>query len=415
MRILILILTLLFFSACARPPATNPEQAMRISKPPLSINDDLELERLDKALTENIERLQEVKNEVLVFGPQEIKKHDYIKSLEFLKKHLSENSSTEQFIEIVINHFDFYEVYGRENWGEVFITSYFAPVLHGSRKKTPRYSQALYKVPEDLVHVRLDEFIEFQEKLSPLKDSESGKAAVSILRGRIVENEHTKDVVPYYTRREIESGQKLKEQDIVLAWVDPIDAFFLHIQGSGTVVFEDGEELRLGYASQNGHSYFAIGKEISKFLPDEDISMQTIDKYLRSVSYKEMKEIMYKNPSYIFFREIEGRPQTSFGTQTVDGRTIATDANYFPKGALAYLEFPTPVFEDETGVKIKDYRKSSRFVLDQDTGGAIKGTHRVDLFWGRGKEAARYAGVMKNWGKLYYVVPKQQFIQKLYQ
>lgn len=413
MRFFIPFLILIVFSACARPPAKSPVEAMRQAATPLSINDDLQLKNLELALAENIERLSEVNTEKLVFGPREILKADYIKSLEFLLTKLSESESEKIFFETVLNNFQFYEVYGNERWGEVFITSYFAPVLNGSRVKTPQYSQALYKVPEDLVHVQVDQFIETQNKLSTLVNSETGQPEVSILRGRIVESGDRTEIVPYYTRREIESGQKLKDQDIVLAWVDPIDAFFLHIQGSGTVQFEDGEELTLGYASQNGHRYYAIGKEVAKQLPGEDISMQTIDRYLRSVSYKEMKEIMYKNPSYIFFRELEGRPQTSFGTQTVDGRTIATDGKYYPKGALAYLEFPKPVFKDDTGVDIKEYNPVSRFVIDQDSGGAIKGTHRVDLFWGRGKDAARYAGVMKNHGKLYYLVPKDDLLENL--
>ncbi|MGH7884819.1 MAG: MltA domain-containing protein [Thermodesulfobacteriota bacterium] len=383
---------------------------MRLASPPLSINDDLDLELLEKALIENIERLREVKNNSLIFGPKEISKEKYILSLEFLVTQLKENK--DKFIEFLQSNFDFYEVYGKEKWGEVFITSYFAPVLSGSKERTPKHSEPLYKVPDDLVHIRLDQFVDINEELYSLKDSNSTKSKVGILRGRIVKEDQIANIIPYYTRQEIESQQKLKDQDIVLAWVDPIDSFSLHVQGSGTVVFEDGEELRLGYASQNGHKYYAIGKYLADKMPEQKITMQSIENYLRTISYKEMKNILYKNPSYIFFRELEGRPETNFGTETIDGRTIATDKSFFPKGALAYLEFPKPLFKDETSDEISSYEQKSRFVLDQDTGGAIKGTHRVDLFWGRGKEAGRYAGVMRNWGKLYYIVPKDEFIEQ---
>lgn len=408
-RIFLLILFISLLLSCDRQTAKSPEESMRLSKAPVELNDDLDVKNLEKAILENIERLNEIKNNSLHFGPKEISKEKYIKSLQFLTGKLN---SKEEFIKNIKYNFDFYEVYGKKNWGEVFITSYFAPVLSGSRVRTPKHSQALYGVPSDLVNIKLNEFIDINENLSPLKNSKTGKSKISILRGRIVEDENSTNVVPYYTREEIDSKQRLKDQDIVLAWVDPIEAFFLHVQGSGTVVFEDGEELRLGYASQNGHKYFAIGKHLKDEISG-DISMQSIDNHLRQLSYKDMRKVLYKNPSYIFFRELEGRPVTNFGTETIDGRTIATDKAFFPKGTLAYLEFPKPVFKDDTSVEIKSYENRSRFVLDQDTGGAIKGTHRVDLFWGRGKDAGRYAGVMKNWGKLYYIVPKDEFIEQI--
>lgn len=409
MKFYLILILLIFFTSCDRQTAKSPEEAMRLTKPPVNLADDLDFELLEKALLENIERLKETKNNTLVFGTKEISKEKYIKSLEFLVEKLS---SEKDFIQIIKINFDFYEVYGKEKWGEVFITSYFAPVLSGSRKRTPKHSQALYSVPNDLVNIQLAQFIKINDKLSDLKNTETGTPKLSTLRGRVVKDEHSTNIVPYYTREEIDSKQRLKDQDIVFAWVDPIEAFFLHVQGSGTVVFDNGEELRLGYASQNGHKYFAIGKHLKNKI-EGDISMQSIDNHLRKLSYKEMKQILYKNPSYIFFRELEGRPVTNFGTETIDGRTIATDKAFFPKGTLAYLEFPKPIFRDNKSTEIKDYENKSRFVLDQDTGGAIKGTHRVDLFWGRGKEAGRYAGVMKNWGKLYYIVPKDEFLEGL--
>ena len=101
------------------------------------------------------------------------------------------------------------------------------------------------------------------------------------------------------------------------------------------------------------------------------------------------------------------------GTEVIDGRTIATDQNFFPKGALAYMEFQKPVFADGASTAPVRWEPTSRFILDQDTGGAIRSPYRVDLYWGSGKEAARHAGVMKNWGRLYYLVPKDEFLQKL--
>jgi membrane-bound lytic murein transglycosylase A len=141
--------------------------------------------------------------------------------------------------------------------------------------------------------------------------------------------------------------------------------------------------------------------------------MQAIDGYLRQLPEKEMRKILNKNPSYVFFRRLEGKPITSLGTEVVDGRTIATDQSFFPKGALAYMEFSKPVFEGEASTEPSRWERTSRFVLDQDTGGAINGPYRVDLYWGSGKEAGQHAGVMKNRGRLYYLVPKDEFLKEL--
>jgi membrane-bound lytic murein transglycosylase A len=141
--------------------------------------------------------------------------------------------------------------------------------------------------------------------------------------------------------------------------------------------------------------------------------MQAIEGYLRRLPEDKMRRILYKNPSYVFFQELKGKPVTTLGAEAVDGRTIATDQGFFPKGALAYMEFPKPVFTDKTSIEPAGWEMTSRFVLDQDTGGAIRGPYRVDLYWGSGKEAARYAGFMKERGRLYYLVPKAEFLQGL--
>jgi membrane-bound lytic murein transglycosylase A len=115
----------------------------------------------------------------------------------------------------------------------------------------------------------------------------------------------------------------------------------------------------------------------------------------------------------VFFRPLERHGVTALGTEVVAGRTIATDTSFFPKGALAFLQFEKPVFNSPGDTEPASWLPTSRFVLDQDTGGAIRGPHRVDLFWGRGPEAKQAAGVMKNKGRLVYFVPKPEFLQRL--
>jgi membrane-bound lytic murein transglycosylase A len=389
---------------------------MRLTKPPAELADDLPLDQLAKGVEENIARLNRLKIESLNFGPKVVPKDDYILALDYLVGQIKSGISKNNLITIVAREFEFYEVYGKDKWGEVLITSYFHPLIPGSRTKSSRYSQPLYSVPRDLVNIRLDEFVKNVETLSPIRDQVLGQTSlVGVLRGRLVpsENGSASSVLPYYTREEIESKRVLERQNLEFAWVDPIDAFFLQIQGSGTIRFEDGEELTLGYAAKNGHPFVGISKYLSDAIPIQRMSMQAIDGYLRQLPENEMRSILNKNPSYVFFRKLEGKPVTSSGAEVVDGRTIATDSAFFPKGALAYMEFPKPVFKDEASIEPIGWKPVSRLVLDQDTGGAIRGPYRVDLYWGAGKEAGQHAGVMKEKGRLYYLVPKDEFLQKL--
>jgi len=198
-----------------------------------------------------------------------------------------------------------------------------------------------------------------------------------------------------------------------LAWVDPIDAFFLEIQGSGVVKFPNGKELRLGYAAQNGHPYVPIGKHLIGVIPKEKITLRAIEDHLRSLPPEESRKIMNLNPSYVFFRKLQGAGLTYFGTEVSAGRTIATDQAFFPKGALAYLEFEKPNFSSAVDAEPVSWTKTARFVFDQDTGGAIRGPHRVDLFWGKGSDAKQAAGVMKGKGRLVYMVPRPDFLSRL--
>ena len=417
-KIALFLFVLLFITnlSCDRKKISEKNEGMRIAKTPSYISDDLDFDKLGVAIEKDIIRFYETDTEQLTFGPKSISKQNYIKSLKFLSEKIKLGISKEDFFKILKNNFDFYEVYGKDNWGEVFITSYFHPVISGSRERTPKHSQALYSVPPDLVTVHFNKFVESFDKFSTLESEVlNNKSKIKIFRGRVsspyVEG-GSSNIIPYYSREEIDSKQKLKDQNLELAWVDPIDAFFLHVQGSGTVKFEDGEELILGYASQNGHPYFAISKFLPNEIPKEKITMQVLEKYLRSLPYVEMRKILYKNPSYIFFRVLDKKGVSAFGTEVVAGRTIATDRRFFPKGALAYLEFPKPIFKSKDSIEPDVWEQTSRLVLDQDTGGAIQGPHRVDLFWGSGKESGRHAGVMKNFGRLYYLVPKDDFLSK---
>ncbi|MEZ4873580.1 MAG: MltA domain-containing protein [Bdellovibrionales bacterium] len=292
--------------------------------------------------------------------------------------------------------------------GKVFITSYFEPVLEGRLTKTSKYSQPLYGRPKDMTLVDLGEFSRLLPQLEPIKDKVlEQKSSGAVVRGRLVERSGAlPKVVPYYDREQIDD-KNLLNSDVaeVLAYVDPIDAFFLQIQGSGVVVLPNGKRIRVGYDSQNGHPYVAIGKYLFDVIPRENMSLQAIEEHLRSLPPEQAQAILNKNPSYVFFRKLDSRGITYFGTEVQSGRTIATDYRYFPKGALCLLNFDIPIFESPKDDVPRDWLPVSRLVFDQDTGGAIRGPGRVDLFWGEGEEAKQAAGVMKQPGRLVYLLP----------
>lgn len=403
-----LIAFFIFFlmSGCARNPIKEASEAMRPLKEPPEIEDDLGLERMGVPLAAHIEHLKAVPVAELQFGPTKVSKGDYILALEALRRSIESDPHGTRFYDSIKADFQFYEIYGKKKWGEVFLTSYYEPILEGSRKKTKRFSQPLYGRPKDMVLLRMGEFAK------NFPDTVQGFMKTLKVRGRLVEREgNFSEVVPFYDRENIVKRPLLNAP--ILAWVDPIDSFFVQIQGSGTVRFQDGKEKYLGYSAQNGHPYVAIGKYLFDVIPREEMSLQTITKYLRTLPDVEIQKILNKNPSYVFFEEREGGAVGSFGVEVVPGRTIATDYSFFPKGALAFLDFEKPVFETPESIKPQSWKKVTRFVLDQDTGGAIKGPYRLDLFWGRGPVAEQSAGVIKNWGKLYYLVPKPEFLERL--
>ncbi|OFY98895.1 MAG: hypothetical protein A2Z97_05440 [Bdellovibrionales bacterium GWB1_52_6] len=375
--------------ACARAPL-KPQTALRKTSAP-TLKDDLPLPPLLEAIQNQISFIEKTPaTETFTFGTEVYNEVEYLTGLRRVLELARDNPDPANLFPKIEQEFDFYEVYGRENWGEVFITSYFEPVISGSKKPTLTHSLPLYSAPPDLVTVDLADF-------DPKFEGERK------LRGRVVE----KFFVPYFSRTQIDSLNALKNRKLELCWVDPIDGYFLQVQGSGTVDLGKGERLHLNYAESNGHKYDSLGNHLRAFIPAEQLNLHTIEAYLRKLSAVEIQDYLNRNASYVFFKSTAQTALTFLGVPATDGRTIATDRKYFPKGALAFILFPKPVFESPDQLVPTRTEETSRFVLDQDIGGAITGGGRVDLFWGRGAEAKHYAGVMKYPGRLYYLAPKR--------
>ena len=259
-------------------------------------------------------------------------------------------------------------------------TGYYEAALDGALNPDETYRWPLYRQPSDQITVDLDDF------------ATDGKL------GRLIGRTDNGRLVPYYTRAEIDRGA-LEGRGLELLWVkDPIDAFFLHIQGSGRVRLPDGTAQRVGYAGSNGHRFTAIGRALVEEgkISGKSASMQTIRDWLRA-NPEEGQEIMQRNKRYIFFREIgkEG-PVGAQGVALTAGRSLAVDPTFMPYGAPLWLDTTWPASD----------RPLRRLLVAQDTGSAIKGPVRGDLYWGSGEAALEQAGRMSERGTYYLFLPK---------
>jgi membrane-bound lytic murein transglycosylase A len=268
---------------------------------------------------------------------------------------------------------------------DVLFTGYFEPALAGSLTKTNKYRFPVYGRPNDLAVVNLSDF--------------SVKCDQKALVGRY----DGKAVVPYFSRAEIESGALAGKADPI-AWVsDPVALFFLHVQGSGRILLENGTHTNVHYDISNGLAYKSIGK----YLIDEgkiaaaDISMQSIADYIRG-NPGEQKDILQYNPRYIFFKIGEHGVRGCLNVALTGGRSVALDQGVSPSGSLMFISSRKPVC-DEKG-EIEGWADFSRFAVNQDTGAAIRGPLRADLFWGSGRYAETAAGHMKHPGRIYFIV-----------
>ncbi len=390
-------------SSCSRLEVVEKEQALRLSSGP-------DLNFLNQAVTQwpnrdehiqmSISWLEKVPNKELSFGACRINAQDYATSLRSL---LDKNDL--EFVKAIHDSYDFMEVYGKDKWGEILLTSYYSPVIKGSKKPNSLYSQALYAMPDDLIMIDMKDFVErgiIEEELYS-----RAQLPAKIVYG---EKGEILGVKPFFSRKEIDEDGLLKGKGLELAYVDPIDAFFLQIQGSGLIEFEDGTRVFLGYAAQNGHRYYSIGKSLFDIIPQEEMSKDKLVSYLRELPLDERNLLLFENPSYVFFRDLnQEKGQTTFGPPVIDKRTIAIDYRVLPMGALAFLDFDSPrikTVEELKAFEVNQLEREGRFVLAHDSGGAIKGAGRADLFWGMGDIASYNAGVMRHRGKLWFLAPK---------
>jgi membrane-bound lytic murein transglycosylase A len=285
-------------------------------------------------------------------------------------------------------YFTVYKATNLDGSDSGMITGYYEPLLKGSRTKSAQYPYPLYQKPDDLITVELDSIypdLKFKR-----------------VRGRLVGNK----LVPYYNRAEIETlSSPLKGREFMYV-DDIIDVFFLQIQGSGLVQLDNGEQVHIGYADQNGHTYNSIGRLLVERgeLTLDKASMQGIKNWARN-NLEKLRELLNQNPSYVFFRELPPNlpgPLGALGVPILAEKSVAVDPKFIPLGAPIFLSTTEP----------NSPKPLKRLMMAQDTGGAIKGGVRADFFWGAGNEAGARAGAMKQAGKIWVLLPKDFVINR---
>jgi membrane-bound lytic murein transglycosylase A len=306
------------------------------------------------------------------WGQETISSEILKRTLETFLQHLQ--NGEEDLPQFIRTHFDVYQATGKNGMGgengtgAVTVTGYYIPVLQGSLEADEVYRYPVYRLPDDL---RVKE-------LGP----DGTKEAVRTENGR---------EYPYYTREQIDREGVLRNKGYEIAYLkDPLDRYLLQVQGSGTLLLTDGSQIRLQFAGSNHYPYRSLRAEMLK---------DGLSKHPEKLS-----SYLNRNNRYTFFRIWKGDTVGALGVPLTPERSIATDKRIFPAGGLSYIVTAVPVIrspeEDEKALPW------SRFVLNQDEGGAIKGPHRVDVFWGSGTHAREIATHLNHPGKLYYLILK---------
>lgn len=303
------------------------------------------------------------------FGTATIPFRQLQKSLEHLSAFVNTAPTREQLARFLAANYRVIQAGGRKQKSgrKMLVTAYYEPIFAGDSSRTEKARSPLYRLPEEM-------------------KGEEGE--------------------PQWERRTIELSGRLAGSE--LAWLnDPFDAYLLHIQGSGRIRKPDGSLLTVRYAGNNGHHYMSLGKLFvdEKIMTRREVSIPAMRRWFKAHP-QELRRMLFHNPRYIFFTEGDsGPPEGSNGTPLTPGRSAAIDPTILPTGSVAVLRTRMPVFTNE---KISGWKEVTRLVFPQDSGAAIQGAGRIDLFLGHGKNAEKTAEVMQEPGELYFLLWKEE-------
>ena len=381
--------------ACTGEPVREPPQPpsawpVAVSDLP-ELTDDSTAADLATAVGRSLDYLAKIPGQrEFPLGNRKISAERLRRSLELFGEMLSSGRLDRDQI---ARRFEFYRVGSTEGGrepGAVLVTGYYEPILKAALEPSEEFRYPLYGLPPDLVLVDLSRF-------------NPERFADERLVGRVVEGR----LRPYFSRAEIDGQGALAGGGRELAYLhDPIDAFFLHVQGSGLLETAAGSRFRIGYAGTNGRPYRSVGKVLIDRgeVPADQMSLQAIRDYL-GAHPEQRDEILFHNESYVFFRRVPEGPMGSINVPLTAGRSIATDAGVYPRGALGFMITTRPDFDADG--QVRRWLPLTRWVVNQDTGGAIKGARRVDLFCGTGTGAEEVAGRLKQPGTLFMVLARE--------
>ena len=372
---LLLIIVAAIFSGCMR--AVPKSYFHPVVAADMDFTDDLDSASLELAIQRSLNYYENAgRDNVYRVADRLISAEQLKETITAFRAILSKTDNNADLSGKIAAEFNVYRIAGNGDFNNALFTGYYEPLLEGSLKRTERYKYPLYRVPPDL--------IKKENKVGRMNDCK---------------------FIPYYSRREIDIDRVLQGKSLDLVWVaDPVELFSLQIQGSGKIKLEDGTLITVGYAQDNGRPF----RSVTKFLLESGkiTSSEASYRYpfLKGKSEQEVYDILSHNERYTFFRFLDKDPVGSLGEPVTPDRSIATDPDYFPEGALAFIRLRKPVFDTEGNVK--ERVNFSRFVLSQDKGSAIKGAGRVDLFCGFGANAETTAGTLKENGELYLLLKK---------
>ncbi len=381
----VFLFTLVFFclSSCA-PPRNYVELPENYY--PLFI-DDADKKSLATAIDRQLEYLKKAPaDKTITVGGKSFSYTDLVASMETFRDIARTNPSPYELDEIIKENFEVYQAEGRRGGKKksILLTGYYEPLFDGSLIKEGPFAYPLYRVPETLVS---------------RKNKNAGTAQI----GRITPDG---SFLPFWSRKEIEQNNRISGNELVYLR-DPLDAYLLHVQGSGRIRLADGTTRAVHFAGSNGLAYSSLGRLFveENIMPVSDVSIPSIRNHF--IEHPEqMERMLHNNPRYIFFKwgGDEG-PRGSLGTVLTPGRSVAIDHSVFPAGVIGYLISRRPLLHPDGS--IDQWQQFSRFVLPQDSGSAIKGAGRIDLFWGAGHYAETAANHMKENGQFYFLIKKQ--------
>jgi membrane-bound lytic murein transglycosylase A len=353
------------------------------------IADDLDRESLSAAIAQSLTYLSSLPSDRIVgIAPRTFYAAEVAETLRVLAGTLKLWQCRQCWINELAERFEFLPSSDNAVLQPMLVTGYYQPTIDASLTPTQDYRYPLYRMPADLVMI---------------EDSQQGTIAGKVRRVGRYDGDR---LVPYYSRAEIDRDGVLRGRGDEIAWAkDPVDIFFLQIQGSGILRLPDGRHVQIGYAGQNGLPYRSIGRLLieSNKIPRDEMSMQRLRRYLAEHP-EEQDAIMAHNESYVFFRLLPRGPLGSLEVPVTPGRSIATDSRLFPRGAAALLYSERPVLDSHGN--LSGWTPFLRLVLNQDTGGAIRGAQRIDLFFGAESRAESEAGFMNSPGKLFFLILK---------